>query len=88
MSHPVKPREPIRKGLVEALKKVDKFKSFKIKPPINLKVSFVNTGMADITELLPGTRRVDGRAISFSSEDLIEIYKTFRSMIMPGGTTV
>ena len=85
---PIKARELMKKSAVKALRKVDKLKPFKIKPPINLTVFFVNTGMAEIAELVPGTKRIDGRTVSFSSKDLIEVYKTFRAMIMLAGTTV
>ena len=85
---PAKARQLIKKGAVRALKRVDNFKPFKMKPPINLKITFINTGMAEIAELVPKTKRIDGRTVSYNSKSIIEVYKTFRAMIMLAGTTV
>jgi len=85
---PAKARQLIKKGAIKALKKVDKLKPFKIKPPINLKVAFINPGMAEMATLVSGSKRVDGRTVSFSSKDLIEVYKAFLAMIVLAGTTV
>ena len=41
-----------------------------------------------MAELVPGSKRVDGRTVSFSSKDIIEIYKAFLAMITLAGTTV
>jgi D-amino peptidase len=62
-------------------------KPFKIKPPINLKVAFINPGMAEIAELVPGSKRIDGRTLSYTSKNLIEAYKAFLAMIKLAGTT-
>lgn len=85
---PIKARQLIKKGAIKALRKIDKLKPFKIEPPINLKVAFINPGMAEMAELVPGSKRVDGRTVSFSSKDIIEIYKAFLAMITLAGTTV
>ena len=83
---PIKARRLIKKGAVNALKQINKLKPFKINPPINLKVAFINPRMAEIAVLVP--KRVDGRTVSFGSKDLIEVYKAFRAMITLAGTTV
>ena len=38
--------------------------------------------------LVLGSKRINGKAISFSSEDMIEVYKAFLVMIALSGTTV
>jgi len=85
---PIKARQLIKKGAVKALKQINKLKPFKINPPINLKVAFINPRMAEIAVLVPGSKRVDGRTVSFGSKNLIEVYKAFRAMITLAGTTV
>jgi len=85
---PIKARQLIKKGAVKALKQINKLKPFKINPPINLKVAFINPGVAEIAVLVPGSKRVDGRTVSFGSKNLIEVYKAFRAMITLAGTTV
>jgi len=85
---PAKARQIIKQGSIRALKRVDKLKPFKIKPPINFEVVFINPGMAEVAELVPGAKRVDSRTVSFTSKDLIETYKAFVAMITLAGTTV
>ncbi len=85
---PTKARHLIMRGAVKALKRIDKLTPFRLKPPIDLKVAFINPGMAEMAELVPGSKRVDGRTVSFSSKDLIDVYKAFRAMIALAGTTV
>ncbi len=85
---PIRARQLVKRGAFKALRRVDKLKPFKIKPPINLKVAFINPGMAEIAELVPGSKRIDGRTLSFSSKDLIAAYKAFLAMIILAGTNV
>ncbi len=85
---PTKARELIKRGAVKALKQVDGLKPFKIKPPINLKVVFINPGMAEVAEWVPRSKRVDGRTVSYSSRNMIEVYRAFVAMITLAGTTV
>lgn len=85
---PTRARLLIRRGAFKAIKQVDRLKPFSIKPPINLKVAFINSGMAEMAELVPSSKRVNGRTVAFSSKDMIEAYKAFRAMIALAGTTV
>jgi D-amino peptidase len=85
---PLKARVLIKKGAARALKNVHKFKPFRIKQPIKIDVSFIHTGMTEMAELLPGTRRIDGRTVSFISDDYLEAFKALRAMITLAGTNV
>jgi len=85
---PSKARALIKKGAKKALKNVQKFKPFKIKPPIKVDVSFIHTGMTEMAELLPGVRRISGRTVSFVSEDYLEAFKALRAMITLAATNV
>ncbi|HUV98081.1 MAG TPA: M55 family metallopeptidase [Candidatus Paceibacterota bacterium] len=84
---PIKARQLIKNGAAKALEQADKVKPFKIKPPINLKVAFINPGMAEVAELVPGSKRIDGRTLSYTSKDLVEVYRAFLAMITLAGTT-
>jgi len=85
---PVKARKLIREGAVKALKRLDEFKPFRIEPPISLDVTFIHTGMTEMAELVPGTKRVDGRTVSFSSNDYLQAFKALRAMITLAGTSL
>lgn len=85
---PTKARQQIREGAVKALKQTNKLEPFKIRSPINLKVVFINPGMAEVAELVPKSKRLDGRTVSYSSKNVLEVYKAFLAMITLAGTNV
>jgi len=85
---PAKARKLIKEGAVRALKRLDEFKPFRIEPPIRIDVAFIHTGMTEMAELIPGTERVDGRTVSFLSDDYLEAFKALRVMITLAGTNL
>jgi len=85
---PSRARALIKRGAARALKSVHEFKPFMIEPPIKIDVSFIHTGMTEMAELLPGARRINGRTVSFVSDDYLEAFKALRAMITLAGTNV
>jgi len=85
---PIKARALIKKGAIKALKNRSKFKPFKVKPPIIINVSFIHTGMTEMAELLPGAKRINGRTVSYQSENYLDAFKALRAMITLAGTNV
>ncbi|KPV61582.1 MAG: D-aminopeptidase [Candidatus Bathyarchaeota archaeon BA1] len=85
---PVKARVLIKEGTTKALQRLNEFKPFKISPPIKLDIVFIHIGMAEMAELVPGAKRVDGRTISFVSNDYLEVFKALRAMITLAGTNI
>jgi len=85
---PAKARTLIRDAAYKAVKNVNKFKPFRIKPPIKLDVVFFHTGMAELAEFVPGSKRIDGRTVSFTSKDFLEIHRAFVAMVLLAGTVV
>ncbi|MCX7683623.1 MAG: M55 family metallopeptidase [Anaerolineae bacterium] len=53
---------------------------FVVPPPITLSVTFIRTSCAEMAELIPGSRRVDGRTVEWSGDDMVTVYKVFRAM--------
>jgi D-amino peptidase len=78
---PTKARTKIRDAAFRAVKHASKFKPFKIKPPIKLDVVFVHTGMAELAEFMPGSKRIDGRKVSFTSKNFLEVHRAFIAMV-------
>ncbi|MGQ4915385.1 MAG: M55 family metallopeptidase [Candidatus Asgardarchaeia archaeon] len=78
----------IEKNLREsAIRCVQKFNNKMLKPlkleyPVNVKIEFLNSGMADIAELLPGAERSGGYEIRFQAKDIIEAYRAFELLVM------
>jgi len=85
---PPKARMLIKDGASKALTNIKRFKPFKINAPIKLDVAFVNTGMTEMAELLPGAKRVNGRTVSLVSDDYLQAFKALRVMITLAGTNV
>jgi len=79
-------RERIDEGVREALSKINSFKPTKEEGAVELEVSFFRTVMADMTLLIPGTKRKDPRTVVYIAKDYLEAYKVFRAMlaISPG----
>lgn len=49
--------------------------------PVKIGLEFLYSDMADRAELLPGSRRVDGRKIEFISPDMPTAYQGFRAAV-------
>lgn len=65
--------------VTRASKKLEagKVKPLKSGEPIEFKVRFLGTEMADIAELLPFVERLDGKTIQYTAKNIIEGYKIF-----------
>jgi D-amino peptidase len=70
--------ERIRAGAAAALRR--KHVPFTFKPPIRLEVDFIVSQMADMAELVPGSSRTGGRAVSYTGDDYREVFRAWRAM--------
>ena len=70
--------ERIRSGAVAALRR--KHVAFTFKVPIRLEVDFVVSQMADMAELVPGSRRTGGRTVSYAGDDYREVFRAWRAV--------
>jgi D-amino peptidase len=70
--------ERIRAGATVALKR--KHAPFAFKKPIRLEVDFIESQMADMAELAPGSSRTGGRTVSYTGEDYREVFRAWRAM--------
>ncbi|MEM3785624.1 MAG: M55 family metallopeptidase, partial [Candidatus Bathyarchaeia archaeon] len=77
---PNKARKLIKESAAKALKNLSKFEPYKINPPITFEIDFVDAGMTDMAMLIPGVKRTASRTVTYTSNDLIEAYKTFRAL--------
>ncbi len=65
---------------------IDKYKNKVIKPlkingKVRIEADFINTGMTDIAEIMPKTKRVSPRTLSYEAEDIIEAFYALRTWI-------
>jgi D-amino peptidase len=54
-------------------------------PPITVRLTFNRAVHADLAELTPGSRRVDGRALEWTGEDMPSVYNAFQAMVKLAG---
>ena len=52
-----------------------------IPPPLTLSVDFTRSAHADVAELVPGSRRVDGRRIEYETGDWVDLYRVWRAVV-------
>ncbi|MCO6041419.1 M55 family metallopeptidase [Thermococcus alcaliphilus] len=77
----------IKKDLENAVfRAVEKYKNGEAKPlkldyPVRVRLTYNNSGMADVGELLPGARRIDGKTVEFEAKNIIEAYKAFQLLV-------
>ncbi len=53
----------------------------RVNSPVTIRVRFTTSQMADMARLLPGSTRIDGRTIEFSSPGMAEAYAAFRAAV-------
>jgi D-amino peptidase len=68
----------IRTGAAAALRK--KHLPFTFDSPIGEEVDFVESHMADMAELVPGSQRVGGRTVRYGGSDYLEVFRAWRAM--------
>jgi len=78
----------IEKELKKAVSKaVANFKQNKAKPlvaekPVKTRVTFLVTHFADVAELLPTVKRIDGLSVEYKAKDMVEAYKMFELLVL------
>jgi len=80
----VRIEKELRKGVNRA---VVKFKQKKAKPlvakrPVRMQIAFLASHFADVAELLPMVKRLDGLRVEYTAKDMREAYKTFELLIL------
>jgi len=79
--HPAKARRLIREKASEALKALGEFKPFRVDEPVEVRMRFVTSTMADVAALIPYAERVDGRTIRMTFEDYPTAFRGIRTAI-------
>jgi D-amino peptidase len=75
--HPEVSRENIRQGVENALRDVKKFKPYALSAPYTLVVKYKTEEMVHEKSLQPGVTRTGDFELTCSSDDLLDIMKTF-----------
>jgi len=72
--HPSKAQQLIKKAAFAAISKIGKVKPLKLKLPIEIKLEFQKTHLADNYENKPNIKRIDGRTIVCKVNSQLEIF--------------
>lgn len=73
--------EQIRAGCISALAKIAGMEPYTLEPPIRFELTFTHVGYGDRVAIMPGTRRVDPLTVSYESDDYIEAFRGFLTML-------
>lgn len=77
MLHPQKAQEMIKKKTTQALKRLKDFEPYKPSAPFTMKITYADEEIAHRASWVPGAKRVGDRAVSFTSDDFMEVLKFF-----------
>jgi D-amino peptidase len=81
---PQRTEELIQKTAAQATKRLqadDAPKPFIIPPPVRVTIDFNTSDQADQAALFPGAKRVDGRRLTFTSDDMLAAYQGFQAAV-------
>ncbi len=77
MLHPKKVQEMIKKKTEKALKRLKDFKPYKLNSPYTMEITFTAEKFANKASWIPGAKRTGDRAVSFTSNDFMEVLRFF-----------
>jgi len=86
--HPNKARQLITETAEKAVKNASRVKPILFEKPVELIIQLKNEAMADICEMMPLTRRIDAKTISYVAEDALEAYKAFQCIVQLGSSNL
>jgi D-amino peptidase len=73
--HPERARAAIREAAAATVSGAADLRVTKEKGPFQLEVDLVNLTMAELCSLIPGTERVAGRTVRFTSDDFHDVFR-------------
>ena len=79
--HPTKARALIKTGMKKAVSEHAKFKPYVFKTPVEFKISFIDTAMADLAEMMPTSERIGPISVRLINNDYVAGFKAVRAMI-------
>lgn len=80
MLHPEVVRTRLRGAITEALANRATARALRVSQPVTVRFRFDQTTRADVVEVIPGVRRLDGTSVEFQSRTMREAYAMVRLM--------
>ncbi|ANF21905.1 M55 family metallopeptidase [Thermococcus piezophilus] len=80
----VRLRGELQEGIARAVERLKngEAKPLKTEEPVNVRVRFLRSDMADTAELLPFIKRLDGKTVEFEAETVEEAYRVFELLTL------
>ncbi len=78
--HPKEACQVIRQAAKRAAEGRARFRPFRMDPPYRLQMRFLNAGMADAADVMPGTRRIDGLHVEFPTPSVHDLFRAMLAM--------
>jgi D-amino peptidase len=79
--NPKKARDLIKRGVKNALTKWESIKTFTLEPPIEVRIKYANSMMADAVEFMPFVERFDGRTVTFTFDDYLKAFRAVEASV-------
>jgi D-amino peptidase len=76
--HPLEAREKIAAGVKAGLAKRATLKPLRLTSPITLEIELASLAQADAAVVVPGVKRVSGRVVSYTANDMPTVYRMAR----------
>lgn len=86
--HPTKARAMIREGMKRATENSERFKPYRVMPPVTFEVAFEETGMAELASMIPTSERVGPSTVRLRGDDYLVVFKGVRTMLHMARTLV
>ena len=86
--HPTKAKALIKTGMKKAVSEHEKFKPYIFKSPVEFKISFIDTAMADLAEMMPTSERIGACTVRLINKDYVAGFKALRAMIHMCGSVI
>lgn len=79
--HPSRIQDALREGAAAAIEAAPSLKPLVPRGRHELEIAFLTSAMADMAELIPGSRRSGPRAVAYASRDYLDLYKVLLAMV-------
>lgn len=80
LRHPDVVRARLREEITAALNQLGSFRPLRPSEPVTVRLRFDSATRADIVEVIPGVRRIDGTTVEFSTPTMRQAYPMIRLM--------
>ena len=78
----VKIEKELRKAVRKAVRSKDDAKLLLAEKPVKMRITFLTSHFADVAELLPIVKRIDGLNVEYTARNMIQAYNTFEHLVL------